>query len=125
MSEQERTRRRFLRQLALGAVGLFAAAATRRAEAAADPKGLFADQFLEDGHVVHIPAGHYDRERKVFVEEESGEPMVRQAQQMTGAWTYSDTTRCSNMFYPNNGNPYCAAYDSDQDSHPDGFKPGE
>lgn len=125
MTDIERTRRRFLRQIALGTLGLFTAGAVRRAEAATGPKGLFAGQFLEDGHVVTIPAGHYDRELKVFIEEESGRPMVRQAQQMTGSWTYSDTTRCSNMFYPNNGNPYCASYDSEQDSHPDGFKPGE
>jgi hypothetical protein len=125
MSEQEKTRRRFLRQISLTTLGLVAAAGARRAEAAADANGLFAGQFLEDGHVVNIPAGHYDREQKLFIEDESGQPMVQQAAQMTGSWTYSDTTRCSNMFYPNNGNPYCASYDSDQDSHPDGFKPGE
>lgn len=125
MTEHDKTRRRFLRQAGLAAVGLFAAASTRRATAAGGPEGLFAGQFLEDGHVVTIPAGHYDREQKLFIEEESGQPMVRQAQQMTGSWTYSDTTRCTNMFYPNDGSPYCAAYDSDQDSHPDGFKPGE
>ena len=125
MTDLERTRRRFLRQIAVGSVGLFAAGTMRRVEAATDPKGLFAGQFLEDGHVVNIPAGHYDREQKVFIEEESGRPMVRQAAQMTGSWTYSDTTRCSNMFYPNNGVPTCVQTDSDQDSHPDGFKPGE
>ncbi|MER2606693.1 MAG: hypothetical protein ABTQ29_12735 [Siculibacillus sp.] len=106
-------------------MSVLAAGVIGRARAATDPAGLFAGQFLEDGHVVNIPAGHYDREMKVFVEEESGLPMVQQASQMTGSWTYSDTTRCTNMFYPNDGSPYCAAYDSDQDSHPDGFKPGE
>lgn len=125
MTEHDRSRRRFLREAGLAALAVVTVARARRAEAATDPKGLFAGQFLEDGHVVNIPAGHYDREQKVFIEEESGRPMVAQSQQMTGSWTYSDTTRCTNMFYPNNGAPSCSAYDSDQDSHPDGFKPGE
>ena len=125
MTEDMKTRRRFLRQAGLAALGVFAVAGARRAAAASDPKGLFAGQFLEDGHVVNIPAGHYDREQMLFIEEATGRTMVAQSQQMTGSWTYSDTTRCTNMFYPNNGAPTCAAYDSDQDSHPDGFKPGE
>ena len=125
MTEDMKTRRRFLRQAGLAALGVFAVAGARRAAAASDPKGLFAGQFLEDGHVVNIPAGHYDREQMLFIEEATGRPMVAQSQQLTGSWTYSDTTRCTNMFYPNNGAPTCAAYDSDQDSQPDGFKPGE
>lgn len=125
MTENDRSRRRFLREAGLAAFGVLTVASARRAEAATGARGLFADQFLEDGHVVNIPAGHYDRAQKLFIEEESGRPMVAQSQQMTGSWTYSDTTRCTNMFYPNNGAPTCSAYDSDQDSHPDGFKPGE
>jgi len=123
--EEAKNRRRFLKQAGLAALGIFSVAAAQKARAATDPKGLFAGQFLEDGHIVNIPAGYYDREQKLFIEAESGRPMFAQSKQMTGSWTYSDTTRCSNMFYPNNGAPTCVSQDTEQDSHPDGFKPGE
>lgn len=125
MAEELKNRRRFLRQAGVATLGLVGVAGLRKAQAATHATGLFAGQFLEDGHVVNIPPGHYDRTQKVFIDAETGQPMVAQSQQMTGAWTYSDTTRCSNMFYPNNGAPTCVSQDSEQDSHPDGFKPGE
>jgi len=124
-SENTKDRRRFLKQIGLVALGIVGAGAAKKAMAATDPKGLFAGQFLEDGHIVEIPAGYYDRDQKLFVEAESGRPMFAQNQQMTGSWTYSNTTRCSNMFYPKDGVPTCVSQDSEQDSHPDGFKPGE
>ena len=126
MSEEEtKDRRHFLKNLGLVALGVLGAGAARKARAAAAPKGLFAGQFLEEGHIVDIPAGYYDRERKLFIDAQSGQPMMQQAQQMTGSWTYSNTTSCSNMFYPKDGTPSCVSQDSSQDSHPDGFKPGE
>lgn len=125
MTDEMKNRRRFLRQAGLVTLGLVGLAGVQKARAATEGKSLFAGQFLENGHVVNIPAGYYDRERKLFIESESGQPMVAQSQQMTGSWTYSDTVRCSNMYYPNNGTPTCVSQDQDQDSHPDGFKPGE
>ena len=123
MSNRE-SRRNFFATLGSSCAALFAAGVTARASTDSREGGVFAGQFLQKGRVIEIPAGYYDPQQRLFIRKDTGRPLVAD-EQMTGSWTYSDTVRCTNMFYPNNGNPYCAAYDSDQDQHPDGFKPGE
>jgi hypothetical protein len=113
-------RRRFLAQMGGAAACTVAGVAVAKAST---PR-LFASQFLEKGRTVQVPAAEYDRTAKVLRDKATGGFVVAD-EQMTGVWTHSTTTQCTSMFYPNNGNPYCSQQDSDDDSHPDGFKPGE
>lgn len=106
------------------AIASLALGVERDAAASEGEGGVFGSQFLKKGHVMEFPAGYYDAEKKVFVRKDNGKVLVAD-EQMTGVWTYSETSRCTNMYYPNDGAPTCVAYDTDQDQHPDGFKPGE
>ena len=116
-------RRRFLQSFGTAVASAFGLVALHKVAKAATGSGVFGGQFLEEGRVIDMPAGHYDVEQKVFVHTETGEPMVAQSQ--TGVMTCSYERRCSNMFYPNNGAPQCVSYDTSQVRHPDGFRPGD
>ena len=116
-------RRRFLQSFGTAVAGAFGLVALHKAAKAATGSGVFGGQFLEEGRVIDMPAGHYDVEQKVFVHTETGEPMV--AANMTGVMTCSYERRCSNTFFPRNGAPQCVSYDTSQVRHPDGFRPGD
>lgn len=116
-------RRAFFRAFGASCVA-FLALGSRRATANTTVDGLFASQFLKKGRVIEIPAGYYDPEQKLFIRADTGRPLIAD-QQLTGSWTYSQTSRCTTMAYPRDRDPYCVAQDSEQDQHPDGFKAGE
>ncbi len=123
MSDQK-SRRDFLTATGAAAVGLALGLNKDLSASESKEEGVFGSQFLQKGRVIELPAGYYDADKKVFIRKDNGMVLVED-EQLTGSWTYSDTTRCTNMFYPNEGAPSCSAYDTDQDQHPDGFKPGE
>ena len=122
-SIERNNRRHFLSILGSSIAGTFSFLALGKTSNAATEKGVFGSQFLEQGRVVDMPAGYYDPEQKVFIEVDSGRPLV--AQRMTGIMTCSYERKCTNMFYPNNGPPTCVSYDTEQVRHPDGFRPGD
>jgi hypothetical protein len=119
------SRRNFLYMLGTSLVAILTGGFTKKlASSDVRSNGVFGNQFLKKGHVIEVPEGYYDPEQRLFIRKDTGEPLVV-AEQMTGVWTYSDTTRCTNMWYPKDGPPQCVQTDTDQDQHPDGFKPGE
>ena len=86
-------RRNFLRIFGLGTLGSTIAASVQSRATADGPNHVFAESFLEDATVTTVAPGHYDPKRKLFVSDETNEPLL--AQRMTSTMTsqYYDTCR--------------------------------
>jgi len=108
-------RRGFLGGLAAGIVGAIGFPALRRANAAGAEPRVFGSQFLEGAQTMTVPSGHYDPERKIFVEDGTGEPMFAQQQQrLTSTNTPCSYSTC--RAYDSNNN--CTRYDDDRCTPP-------
>jgi hypothetical protein len=102
-------RRGFLEAFGSTILGVIGGALGARS-AIARTSGVFAGRFLEDSHVMSVPPGEYDPEKKMFINSENGEPAFLKRQAMSSSQTPCTYSTC--RAYDSGGN--CTQYDSDR-----------
>lgn len=116
------SRRAFLAKLMVGAAALPIINKVFTQEAKASSK-VFGSQFLEKGHSIDVPPGHYDPEKKLYINEDTGRPAFVDKKPDdptilagTSEYTTQYTNKCTSQWYPKDGPPQCQQWDQDTDT---------